>query len=523
MEFIQGQPREQIQLFPTCLDDMVDPENSVRVIDLFVESLNLQQLDFNTTLKEGRPPYNPADLLKLYIYGYMNRIRSSRHLEKECLRNIELIWLLKALRPDHNTIARFRKDNHKAIKKVFQQTVTIARNFNLIGAMLIAGDSTKLRAQNSKKNNYNPKKIQRHLDYIDTKLEQYNAQLEQEDKPQKKEAIAKEIAKHKLHKAKYNTIKKQLQESGDTQISTSDTESRHQITRGNITEVCYTLQTTVDNDNKLIVDYLVTNQNDKKAMGTMLRRAKTILRTNKFTALYDKGYHTGSEFAIAHELGIDTLVAIPGVSSKAPHEDYDLCKFRYSESEDAYTCPQEHILTNNGTWYTTRNYQFKQYKTSACKTCPVRDLCTSSKVNGRILQRSEHQQYIEANAKRIQDSGDLYKQRQAIVEHPYGTIKRSWGYDYITTKKAIQSASADCGLILTAYNFKRLLNILGHKQLIRLILDTKTLANPTINILKAVITTLLRIINPFWTHNIKPLKNQFLQQSSFSLLHLPYI
>lgn len=506
MEFIQGQPREQIQLFPTCLDDMVDPENSVRVIDLFVESLNLQKLDFNTTLKEGRPPYNPADLLKLYIYGYMNRIRSSRQLEKECVRNIELIWLLKALRPDHNTIARFRKDNHKAIKKVFHQTVALARNFNLIGALLIAGDSTKLRAQNSKKNNYNPKKIQRHLDYIDTKLAQYNSELEQADEPFKKQEITKEITKHQHHKAKYKNIQKQLKESGDTQISTSDTESRHQITRGNITEVCYTLQTTVDNDHKLIVDYKVTNENDKKAMGTMLRRAKTILRTNQFTALYDKGYHTGSEFATAQELGIETLVAIPGVSSKAPHEDYDLCKFRYSESQDAYTCPQQHILTSNGNWYTTRNYQFKQYKTSACKTCPVRELCTSSKANGRILQRSEHQQHIEANAARIQNTGQLYKQRQAIVEHPYGTIKRSWGYDYIATKKGINHATADCGLILIAYNFKRLLNILCHKQLIRLLQHLKTRFQIAIALIKALSTTFLSIINPFWARNIEPLK-----------------
>lgn len=469
MEFIQGQPREQILLFTTCLDDMVAQENSVRAIDLFVDTLKLQELNFKIKLKEGRPPYNPADLLKLYIYGYMNRIRSSRQLEKESVRNIELIWLLKNLKPDHNTIARFRKDNHKAIKKVFHQTVTLARNFNLIGALLIAGDSTKLRAQNSKKNNYNPKKIQRHLEYIDAKIEQYNAELEQEDQPQKKEAITKEIEKHKLHKAKYNTIKKQLKESGDTQISTSDPESRHQITRGNITEVCYTLQTTVDNDHKIIIDYNLTNQNDKKAMGDMLRRAKTILRTNKFTALYDKGYHTGSEFAIAHDLAIDTLVAIPGVSSKAPHEDYDLNKFRYCENQDAYTCPQNHNLTSNRTWYTTRNYQFKQYKTSACKTCPVRELCTSSKVNGRILQRSEHQQYIEANATRIQDSGDLYKQRQAIVEHPYGTIKRNWGYDHIITKKGIHHASADTGFMLIAYNLKRLLNILGKQKLTTLL------------------------------------------------------
>ena len=469
MEFIQGEPRCQIQLFPTSIEDMVTADNSVRAIDIFVDGLNLAKLNFNLKLKEGRPPYNPADLLKLFIYGYMNRIRSSRQLEKECNRNIELIWLLKSLKPDHNTIARFRKDNDGAIKKVFHQTVAIAHNFNLIGALLIAGDSTKLRAQNSKKNNYNPKKIKRHLDYIDGKLDQYQKELEETDGPVNKTALDKEIAKHKAHREKYRAIEEQLRESGDTQVSTSDPESRHQITRGNITEVCYTLQTTVDDDNKLIVDYLVTNRNDKKAMGGMLRRAKSILRTNRFMALYDKGYHTGSEFSTAADLGIETLVAIPATSARAPNTGYDLSRFRFSESDDTYTCPQGHTLSSNGSWYSTRNYRFKQYRTSACKDCPVRHLCTSSKVNGRILQRSEHQSDIEANAARIEASGDLYKKRQAIVEHPYGTIKRNWGFDHIITKKGINRASADAGFMLIAYNLKRMLNILGVTQFKKLL------------------------------------------------------
>ncbi len=214
MEFIQGESRNQIQLFPSSIDEMISEDNTVRAIDIFVNSLNLETLDFTLRLKEGRPPYNPADLLKLFIYGYMNRMRSSRQLEKECYRNIELIWLLKSLKPDHNTIARFRKDNDKAIKKVFHQTVTIARNFSLIGALLIAGDSTKIRAQNSKKNNYNPKKIKRHLDYIDGKLNQYQKEIQQTDEPQKRKVLTKEIAKHNNHKQKYQNIEKQLKETG---------------------------------------------------------------------------------------------------------------------------------------------------------------------------------------------------------------------------------------------------------------------------------------------------------------------
>lgn len=177
MEYQQGQDREQLSLYATCLDDMIPGENSVRLIDQFVNLLDLSKMGFQTIATQGRPPYHPADLLKLFIYGYMNRMRSSRRLEKECHRNIEVIWLIKNLKPDHNTIARFRKENPKAIRKVFRQSVAIARNFNLIGGNLIAGDSTKLRAQNSKKNNYNKKKIKRHLEYIDKKLEEHNQQL----------------------------------------------------------------------------------------------------------------------------------------------------------------------------------------------------------------------------------------------------------------------------------------------------------------------------------------------------------
>lgn len=394
----------------------------------------------------------------------MNRTRSSRILEKECYRNIEVMWLLKNLKPDHNTIARFRKENPKAIKRVFRQSVTIANNFNLIGGILIAGDSTKLRAQNSKKNNYNKKKIERHLTYIDKKLAQYNQELATADNDGK-EQIQKNIDKHKRHQIKYTQIKEQLEENTTTknpQLSTSDPDSRHQIVRGVITEVCYTAQTTVDEKNKILIDYKVTNQNDKKAMGMMLRRAKSILRHTGFTALYDKGYHTGSEFDIAHRLGIETLVAIPNIgrASQAPDPKYNVEHFTYDKEKDSYTCPQEQELTSNQNWYKARNYKFKQYKTKACQGCPVRNLCTTAKVNGKIVQRSEYVYAIEDNAKRVKANEETYKKRQAIVEHPFGTIKRQWGFDYIITKRTIEAASADVGLIALAYNLKRIINIL---------------------------------------------------------------
>ena len=468
MKYIQGQDRSQTHLFPVSLDQAIDKNNEARLIDQFIENINLAEMGFKIDFQEnGRPAYHPGDLLKLFIYGYLNRIRSSRQLEKECRRNIEVIWLLKNLAPDHNTISNFRKDNPQAIKKVFRETVRIAKYFNLIGGKLLAGDSTKLRAQNSKKNNYNQKKIDRHLEYIENKLSEYQKALAENDGDQQE--INKEIAKQQQRKKEYQKIEQQLKESGQTQISTSDPDSRHLITRNNITEVAYSLQTTVDAQNNIPIDYRVTNGNDKKAMGEMLRRAKTILRNNQFTALYDKGYHTGRELAIADSLGIQAIVAIPPFSgaSHAPDLDYDVEHFDYNPQTDTYTCLQGHTLTTTGYWHHAKNntgelsYRFRNYTTPHCKTCPVRPRCTKSAANGKQVRRSEFATSVENNKKRVQNSEKLYKRRQAIVEHPFGTIKRQWGFNYIITKKYMTRAEADCGLLLTAYNLTRIINLLG--------------------------------------------------------------
>jgi transposase len=314
----------------------------------------MSTLGFETDfIENGRPGYHPKVLLKLYSYGYMNRIRSSRQLERECKRNIELMWLLESLSPDHNTISNFRKDNAKAIKRTFHATVKIARNFGLTGAQLIAGDGTKMRAQNSKKNNYNLKKVARHIEYIDNKLQQYNQELEQTEEPERQTEIAQQLKKQQQRKSNYTKIETPLKESGEPQISTSDPDSKHMIVRNNITEVAYNIQSTVDAEHCIPIDYDVTNVNDKKAMGNMLRSAKAILRNNDFTALFDKGYHTGSELRTANELDIDTLVAVPGIgrSSQAPDPNYNSEHFYYNTTDDTYTCPQGHILSSNGTWY----------------------------------------------------------------------------------------------------------------------------------------------------------------------------
>jgi transposase len=464
MKYIKGQNRGQITLFPVSLDDAVDAENEARLIDVFVDSLKLQEFGFKVEFVEnGRPAYHPADLLKLYIYGYLNKMRTSRDLEKECHRNIEVMWLLKCLKPDHNTISNFRRDNPKAIKKVFRETVRIAKYFNLIGGTLIAGDSTKLRAQNSKKNNFNEKKIGRHLEYIENKLAEYNKALAESDGDEKEE-IENEIKKQNQRKQGYKKIEQELKESGQSQISTSDPDSRQLITRNNITEVAYNAQTTVDDKYYLPIDYKVTNTNDYKAMGGMLRRAKTILRSNDFTSLYDKGYHTGSEFKTADELGIGVMVAIPTVAANAPNHKYNVENFTFDKIKDCYTCPQGEIMTTNGRWHQAKTYRFKRYTTTACKTCPAKEECSKA-ICGKAIQRSEYQEYVDRNKIRIEGNKQLYRKRQQIVEHPYGTIKRQWGFSYIITKKYIGRAEADFGFIMAAYNLRRIINIIGMQKL----------------------------------------------------------
>ncbi len=346
--------------------------------------------------------------------------------------------------------------------KVFRYTVSIAKEFNLIGGKLVAGDSTKLRAQNSKKNNFNEGKIQRHLAYIDAKLGEYNKALAEAD-DDNKQIIEQEIKKHTERKTGYENMSRQLQQSGEPQISTSDPASRQLMTRNNISEVAYNIQTVVDAKHNLLLDYKVTNENDSRALSGMLRRTKTILGTTHFTALYDKGYHTGIEIKKAVGLGVNIMVAIPRTSSNAPDDNYNMDRFTYNELNDTYTCPQHQILTTNGNWYQKNkdrnHYVVKHYKTNACPACPARELCTKN-LKGRVIERSEHAPYIEINKQNIEANPEVYKKRQSIAEYLYGTIKRQWGFYYIITKKGINHASADAGFMFVAYNLRRLMNII---------------------------------------------------------------
>ncbi|SFF28070.1 transposase, partial [Flavobacterium xueshanense] len=269
-------------------------------------------------------------------------------------------------------------------------------------------------------------------------------------------------------KQKYIGYQNTIDTTGVTQISTSDPDSRQIMTRNNISEVAYTVQTTVDALHNIPIDFKVTNENDSKAMGGMLRRSKTILGHANFIAVYDKGYHTGSEFDYANRLGIDVLVAIPGVSAHAPDTAFDVEYFKYNKTADSYTCPAQETLTTNGNWYAKKNgksiTKMKHYKTSACLNCKLFTKCTKN-AKGRLIERSQYAHLIYQNKVRIENNYEVYRRRQAIVKHSYGVIKRKWDFYYIMTKKTIKHAAADVGLIFSAYNLRRIFNLIDQNLL----------------------------------------------------------
>lgn len=466
MSYITGYDRTQAVLFTESIDKIITKDNLVRFIDIFVNSLDTSSIGFKDVNQNvnGRPPYHPKDLLKLYLYGYLNKIRASRKLEIECTRNVELMWLLSGLVPDHNTISNFRRDNPKAIKKVFRLTVELAKNYDLIGGILLAGDGTKLRAQNSKKNNYNQKKIDRHITYIENKLAEYCEALSTADGDEKKK-IQRKIEKQNKHKKRYKDLEQQLKDTGEKQVSVSDPDSRQLVIRGVVTEVCYNVQSTVDAKHNLPIDYEITNNNDKQAMTSMVENAIDIVGNNTFDAVFDKGYYTAQQIHDTQQLGVTTHVCIPNPASNAPDKAYNVSEFLYNKEEDTYTCPAGETLKTNGNWYNKRVYRVKQYKTKNCKNCAVKDLCTKAKYQ-KIIERHEFAEALEVNKQNIGDNPEIYAQRQAIVEHPFGTMKRGWGFDHIITKKFKERAAADVGFIFTAYMLRRIINIIGINELI---------------------------------------------------------
>ena len=470
MAYIKGEDRMQITLFPEAIDDYISEDNPVRVIDRFVGSLDMRELGFLHTdpSATGRPPYDPRDMLKLYLYGYMNRIRSSRRLETEAGRNLELLWLLRKLKPDFKTIADFRKDNKTAIKQVFKQFTLLCREWGLLGREVIAIDGSKFRAVNSKKNNFSQKKVQRHLKYIDEKINTYLQELNSNDHDEKDirvpdvAEINRRLEELKNRKDLFLELQDQIEANGGKEISTVDPDARMMAANNNGMDICHNVQIAVDEKHSLVVECdVVSNPADQGQLSNMAKKAKEVLDVEEIKALADKGYYSTKELRECESEGIETYVAKPKNKGSAD-PDFRLDQFQYDREQDQYTCPAGQILypsrirEEKGIKYQTyRNYR-------ACKNCELKDRCTKSK--GRTVHRNLDQDLLDRIDRRTQENKALYAKRQMMVEHPFGTVKRAWGYSYFLTK-GNGSTKTETRLAFLAYDLRRVINILGVKEI----------------------------------------------------------
>ena len=472
MSYVEGIARNQLILFPESIDDYIEEDNPVQFIDAFVDSLDLGELGFKYSLPEatGRPPYNPADMLKLYLYGYLNRVRSSRSLEKEAHRNIELMWLLNKLTPDFKTIADFRKDNKKAIKKVCQKFTLLCKRLDLFGGELVAIDGSKFKAVNSKKRNFNEAKLKRAIKEIDS----YLAELEDNDRREADishshgEDIKAKARLLKERREEHRGLLTGLKNSGESQISLTDADSRAMLNNQKV-EVCYNVQTTVDSKHKLIVDHEVTNEaTDYGQLSQMSKRAKEILGVEELEVLADKGYYNGKEVKECVDNGITPYIPKP-VGNKGVNTaeaGYYKGRFRYESEEDVYICPAGSKLFFKGIAH-YHGKIMRIYKGEDCPGCCLKDKCIR---NGkrRVIYRWEHEDILEEMGKRVQADKEKVRMRQWLSEHPFGTIKRSFNQGYMLLK-GLEKVSAEVSLSVLAYNIKRVINIVGLKELIEVV------------------------------------------------------
>ena len=461
MDFVQGINRNQLVMMD--FEANVPLDSWARIVDLFVDMLPLKELGFSDVLnEEGRPPYRSADMLKLFMYGYKKKLRSSYQLEEACKINLEVIWLIRGLRPSARKIAYFRKDNPKAFKQAFRYFVVVLKEMDLIDGKTIAIDSFKIRAQNSLKNNFNQKKIDRHIDYIDKKTEEFEQQLEEELNETKQAEIEEKKSTQQQRRKEYKAIEKQLEESGESQISTVDPDAKSVILHRNVVNVGYNIQAGCDGKHKLFVNNDTGKVNDTHALSEMALDAKGLLKVEKMDTLTDKGYTTGLHIDTCEKNGITTYSS-PKAHSSMNNGLFDMQIFEYDKQTDLYRCPAGEIMQGNGVIYKKRNHKVKRYTTKSCEGCELRAKCTTNK-RGRIIERSIYQEAIEANKKRVDENPGYYKLRQQITEHQFGTLKRQWEFTY-TLMKGKENVLSEVNLMMMVYNLRRLMSILDINML----------------------------------------------------------
>ena len=470
--FVEGTDREQSTLFPECLEDWIDENNPVRVIDVFVDELDLAELGFDGVAPEttGRPGYHPSVLLKLYIYGYLNRVQSSRRLEREALRNVEVMWLTGRLAPDHKTIADFRKDNGGAIRQVCARFIELCRAMGLLTEASVAIDGSKFKAVNNRDKNFTRAKMDRRMAQIEESVARYLQQLDTADRQEPSEALQTKtsrlkdkIAKLKQQMQHLKELRVQMLAAPDQQISLTDPDSRSMATSGRGSGVVgYNVQVAVETKHHLIIAHEVINEgSDRAQLSPMAKAAKAVLAVEKLDAVADRGYFSGEEILACDNAGVTVTLPKPMTSGMMARGRFGKQDFRYVADEDVYICPAGETLPYR---YTNEEdgLILRRYWTNTCQSCPIKKNCTSGKE--RRITRWEHEHVLEAVQRRLDEHPEKMRQRRETVEHPFGTIKARMGATHFLMKTLPRVAS-EMALHVLAYNMTRVMSIIGVRPL----------------------------------------------------------
>lgn len=473
MRYIEGTSRKQIILFPETVEEYISEDNIVRFVEAYVNSLNMKDLGFTYSepKETGRKAYNPSDMLKLYIYGYMRKIRSSRQLESETQRNVELMWLMKKLQPDFKTISDFRKDNLESIKKVCREFTIFCRKLNLIGSDLIAIDGSKFKALNNKEKCYTKNFIKKELQEIDARISNYLQTIENSDNKEKEfskinsEKLNHVIKNLETQRKEIEEMLKEIESGSVDQISKTDSDSRMMKTSGKGYEVSYNAQISVDSKHHMIVETEVTNeQNDLKCLSKIAEKSKQILEVENLKVVCDSGYFSEKEISDCEKNNIECYVALPRKFSNESLGMYGLNEFTYDQAIDIYLCPQNKEMTYRST-YIKGNRTLRRYECSECHKCQFKKQCTSSKGN-RYISRSEFEDVMQRVRKRMKDNREILKTRSKTIEHIFGTMKQWLGYGGGFSLKGLNKVNGEFSLVALVYNMKRAIKIMGMKNLI---------------------------------------------------------
>jgi transposase len=465
--FIEGQDRQQVTLLPECLDDFIAEDNPVRVVDAFVAELDLRALGFEgaTPAALGRPSYDPAVLLKIYIYGYLNRVASSRRLERECQRNVELMWLTGRLAPDFKTIADFRRDNGMGIRNVCRRFVQMCRQLKLFTQALVAIDGSKFKAVNSRDRNFTPGKIDKRQQQIEQSIQRYLDALETADRTQPAEMEAKterlrdKIERLRQQMRQLDQVKEDLKAQPDGQLSLTDPDARSMATRGRGTGIVgYNVQVAVDAKHHLIVAHEVTNVgHDRTQLSPMAQAAREAMDKTRFQAIADRGYFNGTQIKDCHDAGIAVIVPKPMTSGAKAAGRFSKNDFIYIAREDQYQCP----AGKRAIYRFSREENgllIRRYWSSACPQCPIKAQCTPS--DYRRISRWEHEAVLEAAQRRLDKKPEAMTLRRSTVEHVFGTLKYWMGSTHFLTR-GLARVGTEMSLQVLAYNLKRVMRILG--------------------------------------------------------------